>query len=98
MAHRHQMDGFSRRKFVSFLAGSPLFAAAGVDFRSLDRLFQGAARDRGAALDQVNQVVQQAVQQPTLITAAREALDVFDFEPVAQSKVPPAHWGYLATG
>ena len=25
-------------------------------------------------------------------------LDVFDFEPVARKNIPPAHWGYLATG
>ena len=27
-----------------------------------------------------------------------EALDVFDFEPVAKQNIPVAHWGYLATG
>jgi 4-hydroxymandelate oxidase len=27
-----------------------------------------------------------------------EALDVFDFEPVAHKNIPPAHWGYLASG
>lgn len=32
------------------------------------------------------------------ITDPSQALDVFDFEKVAQSKLPPAHWGYLATG
>lgn len=33
-----------------------------------------------------------------LITAARDALDVFDFEAVARRNLLPAHWGYLATG
>ncbi len=33
-----------------------------------------------------------------LITAADTALDVFDFERVARSVLPPAHFGYLATG
>jgi isopentenyl diphosphate isomerase/L-lactate dehydrogenase-like FMN-dependent dehydrogenase len=33
-----------------------------------------------------------------MIGSAREALSVFDFEPVARKKLPPAHWGYLATG
>jgi 4-hydroxymandelate oxidase len=33
-----------------------------------------------------------------LITAAGKALDVFDFERVARSILPPAHFGYLATG
>ena len=33
-----------------------------------------------------------------VITAADKALDVFDFERVARAKLPPAHFGYLATG
>ncbi len=33
-----------------------------------------------------------------LITAAGQALDVFDFERVARKVLPPAHFGYLATG
>jgi isopentenyl diphosphate isomerase/L-lactate dehydrogenase-like FMN-dependent dehydrogenase len=33
-----------------------------------------------------------------VITAADKALDVFDFERVARTNLPPAHWGYLATG
>src|SRR4051794_15604300 len=37
-------------------------------------------------------------QEPDLISAASEALNAFDFEPVAKKKLPPAHWGYLATG
>jgi isopentenyl diphosphate isomerase/L-lactate dehydrogenase-like FMN-dependent dehydrogenase len=84
----------SRRDFLTFLAGSPLFAAAGFDLRSIGTLMRGSARDQSAALD----LLQQAVQEPDLITAPGEALDVFDFEPVARKKLPPAHWGYLATG
>src|SRR5262245_65415814 len=44
--------------------------------------------------------LQQAAQQgdPTLIESAAEALNVFDFEPVARKKIPHAHWGYLMTG
>ncbi len=33
-----------------------------------------------------------------LIKEASEALDVFDFEKLAKSKLPAAHYGYLATG
>jgi 4-hydroxymandelate oxidase len=32
------------------------------------------------------------------IARAGDALDVFDFEPVAHRNIPPAHWGYLASG
>lgn len=33
-----------------------------------------------------------------VITEASKALDVFDLERVAHANLPPAHWGYLATG
>ena len=33
-----------------------------------------------------------------IITAADQALDVFDFERLARERLPPAHFGYLATG
>jgi isopentenyl diphosphate isomerase/L-lactate dehydrogenase-like FMN-dependent dehydrogenase len=36
--------------------------------------------------------------QKHLISAVDEAINVFDFEKVAKSQLPPAHWGYLASG
>ena len=33
-----------------------------------------------------------------LITSADQAVDVFDFERLARANLPPAHFGYLATG
>jgi 4-hydroxymandelate oxidase len=74
----------SRRNFLKFLAASPVFAAAGGELGAFGRLF--------------GQDPRQAAQDPSLIQAAQHALSVFDFEPVAKSKLPPAHWGYLATG
>jgi isopentenyl diphosphate isomerase/L-lactate dehydrogenase-like FMN-dependent dehydrogenase len=61
----------SRRRFLKFLAGSPLLTA-----------------ELRAAIQQ----------EPALIKSPAEALDVFDFEPVARQAVPPAHFGYMATG
>jgi len=87
-------DRFSRRQFVAFAAGSPLLAVAGVDVDSLRRLFGGNSRARAKGLA----LLQQASQEPELIASPADALDVFDFEPVARKKLPPAHWGYLATG
>src|ERR1051325_11453946 len=84
----------SRRRFMAFAAGSPLLAVAGVDLDSLRRLLGGNSRERAQGLA----VLQQASQEPELIASAADALDVFDFEPVARKKLPPAHWGYLATG
>jgi 4-hydroxymandelate oxidase len=37
-------------------------------------------------------------QEPVIISRAKDALDVMDFEPAAHKALPPAHWGYLATG
>ena len=33
-----------------------------------------------------------------LISDPKDALDVFDFEPVAKKNLPPAHFGYMVTG
>jgi hypothetical protein len=33
-----------------------------------------------------------------LIKTPKEAINVFDFEPVAHENVPPAHFGYMASG
>jgi len=84
----------SRRQFMAFAAGSPLLAVAGVDLESLRRLLGGNSRDRAKALG----LLQQVSQEPELIASPADALNVFDFEPVAKKKLPPAHWGYLATG
>ena len=31
-------------------------------------------------------------------TSAKDVLDVMEFEPLARKALPPAHWGYMATG
>src|SRR5689334_25157835 len=33
-----------------------------------------------------------------LIASPKDAINVFDFEPVARKNVPPAHFGYMVTG
>jgi len=84
----------SRRRFMAFVAGSPVMAQGGVSLEFIKRLIHGGAREQGQALE----LIHQAAQEPELISSAAEALDVFDFEPVAKKKLPGAHWGYLATG
>jgi len=37
-------------------------------------------------------------QESGVITAPGQALNVFDFEPAARKAIPPAHFGYMATG
>jgi len=95
-------DPNSRRQFLAFLAASPLAAAAGLDadwLASLSGRAQGDAMLHAAdalARSGAHPVLRSA--QPPLIAKAADALDVFDFEPVAKQNIPVAHWGYLATG
>jgi len=55
----------NRRKFLQFLAASPLLAGD---------------------------------QTPAVIGDPKEALNVMDFEAAARQALPPAHFGYMATG
>lgn len=55
----------SRRKFLAFLAASPLFAGP---------------------------------ETSGVIADPKDAINVMDFEPACQKVLPPAHYGYLATG
>jgi 4-hydroxymandelate oxidase len=72
----------SRRRFLQFLAASPLFVQGALaEGRRWSDPMEWAPRD----LDK-------------LITNPRQARDVFDFELVMQKNVPPAHFGYMATG
>ncbi len=80
----------SRRRFLQFLAASPLLAA-------------GA----GSALAQTPVLSRQRPPDPIpwapfdptyLISDPKDAINVFDFEPVMRKTVPPAHFGYMAAG
>lgn len=72
----------SRRAFLRFLASSPLLAGL----------------DLAACLDGDDAAPPLPQSGSDLITSADQALDVFDMRAVAQNKLPPAHWGYMATG
>jgi 4-hydroxymandelate oxidase len=77
------MTALARRRFLRYLAASPLLAET-------------------QALAQEQRLPDPSVWAPRtldrLIASPREALSVFDFEPVMHEKVPPAHFGYMATG
>jgi 4-hydroxymandelate oxidase len=77
-----------RRAFLRFLAASPLLA-------SLDL---GGCSGRRASPDPTKTSGTPANPGADLIDSVEEALDVFDLRAVAQQKLPPAHWGYMATG
>ena len=42
--------------------------------------------------------MQRAFADETVLASVADALDVFDFEQAAKRALPPAHWGYLASG
>lgn len=42
--------------------------------------------------------IEDLLAQDVPLAAARDALNVFDFEAAARKVLPPAHWGYMATG
>jgi 4-hydroxymandelate oxidase len=79
----------SRRRFLQFLAGSPLFAAN----------FPAFAGEGPAAGTRVSDPIMWApLRVENLIKSPKEAINVFDFEPVCRVNVPPAHFGYMASG
>lgn len=88
----------SRRQFLAFLAGSPLLAAAGFDADALEHLAQATTRGSDQALRLAQRVVEHSASAEGVIQSAKDALSVFDFEPVAKQNIPVSHWGYLATG
>ena len=76
-----------RRRFLQFLAASPLAAASPAALaQALPRIRETDPR-MWAPYDPQH-----------LITDPKEAINVFDFEPVCRQKVPPAHFGYMASG
>ena len=72
-----------RRLFLKFLATSPLLVTSVPAWRSAC----AAASD-----------AETGIPKRVSIAAPNEALNVFDFEAVARQKLPPAHFGYMATG
>src|SRR5687768_6316796 len=73
----------ARRRFLKYLAASPLLA--GSDLLAQEQRLSDPMVWAPRSLDK-------------LIETPREALSVFDFEPVMHKNVPPAHFGYMATG
>lgn len=91
----------ARRKFLNFLAASPLFATPTVTSAIASVL--ASVPDR--ALAQSYDVLlgsRRALGPDGIITAAGDALNVFEFEPAAKKALlaqgAPAHWGYLESG
>src|SRR5258707_13884660 len=81
------MSQENRRRFLQFLAASPLAGSAGYGWAQL------------LPKSRVSDPAMWAPLEPDkLIKSPKEAINVFDFEPVARQNVPPAHFGYMASG
>jgi len=78
----HHIDFVNRRRLLQFLAASPLFA----------RNAWAEGLRPPDPVDWAPRDLDKLIADPT------QALDVFDFEPVMRKNVPPAHFGYMATG
>jgi 4-hydroxymandelate oxidase len=77
-----------RRKFLQFLAASPLLAVTGA-----------RAGDAPTPVPKLPDPLTWApMRADELIKSPKEAINVFDFEPVCRNNVPPAHFGYMASG
>src|SRR5204862_6090825 len=81
------MSQENRGRFLQFLAASPLAGAAGTGWAQLLPKPRVSDPAMWAPLDPAN-----------LIKSPKEAINVFDFEPVMRQNVPPAHFGYMASG
>ena len=80
----------SRRRFLQFLAASPLFAYGSFS------AFAGEGPTAGTKLS--DPIMWAPLRTEDLIKSPKDAINVFDFEPVVPRNVPPAHFGYMASG
>jgi len=93
MNHTPSRSG-TRRKFLKMLGASPLIAGSSVVVTSLVNLLHAALHEEKDFVRWLENVQQSG----DVISSPDQALDVMDFEAAARKAIPPAHFGYLATG
>ena len=79
-----------RRRFLQFLAGSPLLSYGGLETLGAD--------GPKAGVKLPDPIMWAPLRTEDLIKTPKQAINVFDFEPVCRANVPPAHFGYMASG
>ena len=85
---RHKFRPASRRRVLQFLATTgPLLTAGPL-----------TAFAQGLRARPPDPMVWAPRDPDNVITDPKQALDVFDFEPVAKKNLPPAHFGVMVTG
>jgi 4-hydroxymandelate oxidase len=75
----------SRRSFLQYIGASPLLASGAIEAWATEPLSK--------LPDPMIWTTERG-----LIETPKQAVNVFDFEPVARKNVPPAHFGYMASG
>jgi 4-hydroxymandelate oxidase len=80
----------SRRRFLRWMSASPLLACPGLTGQAAENVYTTPKLP--------DPIMWGSLGTQTLITDPREAINVFDFELVARKNVPPAHFGYMASG
>ncbi len=83
----------ARRRLLRYLAGSPLLLAAGCWERRTDPVAAPAPPPSGGG-----ERFGYTGFPRTPVSNPEEAADIFDFRAVAEANLPPAHYGYIATG
>lgn len=84
-----QVIAANRRRFLQYLAASPLLAGSAGSALAETILPKTKLPDP---------LMWGPMQADHLIKTPKEAINVFDFEPVCRQNVPPAHFGYMASG
>ena len=77
----------SRRKFLQFMAASPLFASSAL-----------AGEVPAIPIKPTDPINWAPLQPDKLIKSPKDAINVFDFEAPCRVNVPPSHFGYMASG
>ncbi len=77
-----------RRRFLRFLLGSPLLGSGCWERRRAEDSVASAGEEAFG----FNRFPRRMIEDP------EDGVDVFDFRAVAERSLPPAHYGYIATG
>jgi len=84
----------TRRKFLQILSASPLLASPSLLARSFSHLLATGEVTEKKFLDWFDSFQHS----DEVISSPDQALEVLDFEAAARKALPPAHFGFLATG
>ena len=85
----------TRRRFLKMLGASPLIAGSSMLASTLADLLRAEPLKEEHFWGWLESLQQQS---DSVVSSPDQAFDVMDFEPAARKAIPPAHWGYLATG